>query len=245
VEMLLLASAITFVAALAQTVTGFAFALILVPLLSLVYPPKLVVMVSLTLGLLTKPPLLLSCWRQVQLVRIAPMGAAAIVGAVLGTRLFVLADPTTLKLAIAVLVVALGVPLLLEYRRPFGNERLACLAAGFVSGLLTGSTSMGGPPVVLMGVNQLWEKHHLRANLIAYFTITSIASIALLTGAGVLQAEVLSLDATLLPAVALGFAAGLVAVGRVHPAAFRRGVILLILGSGILGAWTALASLLA
>ena len=61
-ELLLLASAITFLAAFAQTVTGFAFALILVPLLSLVYPPKVVVMMSLTLGLLTRPPLLVGCW---------------------------------------------------------------------------------------------------------------------------------------------------------------------------------------
>ena len=173
------------------------------------------------------------------------MGIAAIVGAVLGARLFVLADPTTLRLAIAVLVLALGVPLLLDYHRPFGNERLVCLAAGLVSGLLSGSTSMAGPPVVLMGVNQLWENDHLRANLIAYFTITSVASIALLTGAGALQAGVLSLDATLLPALALGLAAGLLAVGRVPPIAFRRVVILLVLGSGLLGAWTALAGLLA
>ena len=194
---ILLAAAIVCLASVSQAVTGFGFALVLVPLLSLVYPPKMVVLVSLTLGLACKPLLLAQCWRKVQLARIAPLTLAAVVGTFFGARLLLLASAPALQLGIGLVVVVLASAMLKANGRPLPRENLATALIGLLSGVLTGSTSMGGPPVVLLGVQQNWEKASFRANLLAFFTLSSISSLLSLWQAGAINVELLQLDAVL------------------------------------------------
>jgi uncharacterized membrane protein YfcA len=235
---LLVASLIVLFAAAAQAVTGFGFALVLVPLLSFVYDPRLVVIISISLGLLCKLPLLIPSWREVQLLRLAPLSVAAIVGTFIGTQLLLQVDADALRLAIGVLVVLLASPLLLEFRRPVVREGLAALGVGFASGVLGGATSMGGPPVVLLGVNQAWTKESFRANLLAFFVISNTSSLLNLGRSGALTVEVLTLDAYLLPATALGVLAGSWLFKRISADRFRRLVVFLVIATGLLSIWT-------
>lgn len=104
-DLTLVALAIGFLASVAQAVTGFGFGLVLVPLFSLVYDPKAVVLISLTLGFLTKPPLLWLDRRFVQWRVIAPLAIASLLGNAVGTRALVYASGPTLRLAVGVVVV--------------------------------------------------------------------------------------------------------------------------------------------
>lgn len=232
---------IAFLSALAQGMTGFGFALVLVPLLSLIYDPKLAVLVSLTLGLTTKIPLLIIDWKYVQWRTIAPLVAACLVGNVAGTQVLLYADQSTLRLFIGITVVLLSVPLLLNYRLQVKREGLATLGVGLVSGVLTGSTSMGGPPVVLFGVNQRWAKESLRANMVGYFTITVLFTSAVLFFSGAIPREVFELDLWMLPGVVLGLLAGNAAFRRAPHELMHRVVVLFVIATGILGVYTSLA----
>ena len=234
----LLAAAIACLASLAQALTGFGFALVLVPLLSLLYDPKLVVLASLTLGMACKAPLLAQAWRQVQLARIAPLTLAAVAGTFAGTRLLLAASSPVLQLGIGLLVVVLAAAMLTKPSRPLRREGLASLLVGLVSGVLTGSTSMGGPPVVLLGVKQNWEKESFRANLLAFFALTSLSSLLSLWEAGALGEELLLLDAVLLPAVLVGVIAGSSLFKAIPAERFRLLVVLLVVATGAASAWT-------
>lgn len=243
-DSLLLASLIVCLAAAAQAVTGFGFALVLVPLLALVYDPRLVVVVSISLGLACKLPLLVQSWRQVELLRIAPLCAAAAVGGVLGTHLLLQVDADALRLGIGVIVVVLASLLLVERGQPMGREGLAALGAGLVSGVLTGSTSMGGPPVVLLGVNQAWGKESFRANLLAFFMVSNSWSLVIIALRGAFTREVLVLDALLLPGLVVGLVLGNALFKAVPVAEFRRVVVLAVIATGLLSIWTGLQALL-
>ena len=241
---LVLAGAIASLASISQAVTGFGFALVLVPLLSLVYEPKLVVLISLSLGLACKLPLLAQTWRQVQPARIAPLCLAAIAGTLFGVRLLLLASGPALQLGIGLVVVVLASAMLPNWSRPVKRESLAMWGIGFLSGLLTGSTSMGGPPVVLLGVNQAWEKDGFRANLLAFFMVSNVATLLSLWLAGALSVGMLRLDALLLPAVLLGVVIGNAIFKALPAEQFRRLVVLLVIASGALSAWTGASRLL-
>ncbi len=241
---LLLASVIVLLASAAQAVTGFGFALVLVPLLAIVYDPKLVVIISISLGLVCKLPLLISTWRQVQLLQIVPLSLTAIVGTYFGTQILLRADADVLRLVIGFVVVLLASPMLFDYRRPVIRERLAALGVGFVSGVLGGATSMGGPPVVLLGVNQGWRKESFRANLLAFFVVSNSSSLVNLAGAGALTPTALALDLLLVPATAVGILAGNWLFKRIDHDRFRKLVVLLVIATGLLSAWTGAAALL-
>jgi uncharacterized membrane protein YfcA len=241
---LLVASLIVFLASAAQAVTGFGFALVLVPLLAFVYEPKLVVIVSISLGILCKVPLLVPCWREVQWRRIAPLTLTAIVGTYFGTQLLVLLDADVLRLSIGCLVVLLASPMLFDFRRPVVREGLAALGVGFTSGVLGGATSMGGPPVVLLGVNQAWRKESFRANLLAFFVVSNTSSLLNLARAGALTGGMVALDAALIPATALGIVAGNWLFKRIAPERFRKLVVVFVIATGLLSIWTGARALI-
>ena len=116
--LLLIANVIAALAALSQAVTGFGFALVLVPLLSFFFDPKLVVVISLSLGLVCKIPLLLRCWRDIHLEQMALVSATAMVGALLGTRILLSADPNVMRVVIGIVVILLSIPMLFRDRAP-------------------------------------------------------------------------------------------------------------------------------
>jgi uncharacterized protein len=241
---LLVASAIVFLASAAQAITGFGFALVLVPLLAIVYDPKLVVIISISLGLLCKLPLLVASWRQVQLLRIVPLALTAVVGTFFGIQILLRADADILRLVIGVVVVALASPMLLNFRRPVIRERLAAFGVGFVSGVLGGATSMGGPPVVLLGVNQGWKKESFRANLLAFFVVSNTSSLVNLAGAGALQPAALELDLLLVPATVLGIVVGNWLFKKIDADRFRKLVVLFTIATGLISIWTGASALL-
>lgn len=242
-DLALAAIAVAFLAALAQGLTGFGFALVLVPLLSLFNDPKATVAVSITLGLATKLPLLLWDWRHIQWGAIAPLTFAAFAGIALGARLALLADPRWLRLGIALTVIVAATLMLANVRWRARATALATASVGFVSGLLTGSTSMGGPPVALFGVNQAWAKESLRGNLVAYFTFTSLFTTVVFVLLGGVTEEVLRLDALMLPGIAGGLILGNALYRRVEAAMLYRVVVLFVLGTGVIGLVTAVATL--
>jgi uncharacterized protein len=244
VQIILLGSLIAGMAALSQALTGFGFALVLVPLLNLLLDAKMVVIISISLGLVSKVPILVQDWRHVEPRRIAPLSVAAIVGSVVGVQLLLNTNANVLKVAIGVVVVAFAIPMLLDYRRPARREGLATLIVGLVSGILNGSTSMGGPPVVLLGVNQAWSKVSFRANLVAFFVISNVSTLAMLSAAGAFTSDVIQLDLILVPAVLVGIVVGGRLFAAIPAERFRKFVVLLVIASGLLSTWTGVQSLL-
>ncbi|MHB9091490.1 MAG: TSUP family transporter, partial [Chloroflexota bacterium] len=174
-----------------------------------------------------------------------PLVAASLVGNVIGTQILLYANQSTLRVVIGITVVLLSLPLLLNYRLKVKRERLATLGVGLVSGVLIGSTTMGGPPVVLFGVNQLWAKQSLRANMLAYSTITFFFTSVVLFFSGAVTQEILMHDVWMLPGVALGLFVGNAAFQRAPHDLMYRAVVLFVIASGVLGVYTSLAAVLA
>ena len=154
-----------FIAAFIRGVTGFGLALILAPVLLLVLKPASVVVVNLLLGSLSNIVVLAYSIRNVNLG--IPVGAWIITHIV----------PSTLKILIGGVTVFFAIILTLGFSKTFKREKIAGSIAGLLSGVLTSSTSLGGPPVVLFMHNQNWSNQTIHSGLAAYFLFTGFWSL--------------------------------------------------------------------
>lgn len=221
------------VAGVISGMTGFGFALVTAPLLVLALPARVAVPIISVLSLLSHLVVLGETLRSIRLKRIWLLVLGGIIGSPLGVYLLLLLDPATLKLAIGVVTTLFALALLVGFKRPIRDERLASLPIGLASGLLGGSTSMSGPPVVLFFSNQGVDKAGFRANLNLYFILLACATLPAQLVAGLLTRQVLTYLAWFAPALFAGTLAGVWLARRVDDEAFRRLTLIVVIATGL------------
>lgn len=224
-----------FFAGLIRGVSGFGFALILAPILLLILTPTSVVVLNLLLGLLGNILVLSHSFKKVNLKKILPMVMGSSLGIPLGVWIIILIAPSTLKILIGGVTVSFAVLLALGFSKAFTREKLACGIAGFLSGVLSSATSLGGPPVVLFMHNQNWQKDLIHTSLAAYFLFACFWSLVALSVAGLVDTRILASAASLAPALLSGIGLGMLVFRRINALYFRRLSIAIVVCSGILG----------
>jgi uncharacterized membrane protein YfcA len=236
-EILLAGIAIAFLAAACYAVTGFGFALVMTPLLAVVWEVKSAVVTSVVLSTVALLPLLVEVRAHVPVARAFVLVLGSFAGIPLGVLILQQLESDALQALVAATVIVAA--LLLYFRpsvEPGPDTRSAQLAAGFVSGVVGGSTSMGGPPIVLYLIGREREVEPFRATLLAFFLPGSLLQIAILAGVGRITGEVLLLVAAALPAVVAGLLAGAWLRRHVQPERFRAVVVavLIVTSTGVL-----------
>lgn len=206
---LLAAIAIAFLAASCQSLTAFGFALVMVPLLSLIWDVKSAVVTSTLLGTIILLPLLLEVRSHVRLGMAARLLLGSLVGIPLGVIVLDRIDPDALKLLVGAVVIIASVLMYFapQVRWPEAGGTTAVIV-GAVSGLLRAATSMSGPPSVLYILGTEREIETFRGTLLAFFLPASVITVVGLAAAGRVTPDVLRTSAIGLPAVAAGFFVG-------------------------------------
>jgi uncharacterized protein len=236
-DILLAGIAIAFLAAACYAVTGFGFALIMTPLMAVAWDVKSAVVTSVILSTVALVPLLVEVRAHIPIRRASMLVLGSFAGIPLGVAVLQALESDALQALVAATVI---VAALLLYFRPrveaSADTRTSQLATGFVSGVVGGSTSMGGPPIVLYLMDREREIAPFRATLLAFFLPGSVLQIAILAGVGRITGDVLLLSAAALPAVAAGLLAGTWSRRHVQPERFRAIVVavLVITSAGVL-----------
>jgi len=164
--------------------------------------------------------------------RLWRLATAGILGAVAGTLLLAALNTPTLKLLIGVLIVVCAAGLLTGVRVPLAREERAHVPVGLTSGVLQGCTGMGGPPMVLLLVNQDASKTRTRADLTVIFALVSVAAVVSQFTHGLITREVLRYTVWMTPVTIGGTLLGAKWADRCDPVVFRRIVLILILATG-------------
>ena len=229
-----LALAAVLIAALVRGTAGFGLALVLAPILLFVLEPKSVVVVCLILGVLSHIMVLGSAYRRLELRRILSMTAGSLIGIPLGVLVITVISPSALKVLIGAVIVFFAVPLAIGFTRTFQREKRIAVVAGFLSGVLNGSTSLGGPPVVLFMHNQQWPKELIHPSLAAYFLVVSLFTLLGLSIAGLVDIPLVVTAVSLAPAMLVGVGIGMLAFRKINERFFRMLSIAIVFCSGIL-----------
>lgn len=165
------------VAASLQGITGAGFMMLSVPVLVVFLPANVVVPAIVVMYLPLAVAQLLQLRRDVDLRLLLTLSISAALMVPFGAMVLRDTDALTMQRAIGWSMIALALVLQLRPGQPFRNAFLPNIFAGLVSGFLAASTSVSGPPLVLLGLKQRWEPARFRATLIAYFFLISLCSL--------------------------------------------------------------------
>jgi uncharacterized membrane protein YfcA len=221
-EVVAAALAIIFVAAVSQSVTGFGFALIMVPALSLAWDVKSTIVASTILSTVNLIPLALAARANVRVRRLLPMLAGSFSGVPLGLWVFASLRSDALQIVVGAVVIAGS--LLLYFApavRPPSPDRVAPVVTGFTAGILRGATSMAGPPASLYLISTEQQPAVFRATMVWFLLPQGLFTIGGLLIGGRVTAEIALLSLACLPVMAVGITAGQLILPRVNDRLFR------------------------
>ena len=119
------------------------------------------------------------------------------------------------------------------------RERVASGVAGFMSGLLLASTTISGPPVTLLLINQRWTKDTFRTSLALFFLTLEGFAIVSLALSGALTVSTLAMSMALWPSVLLGYAMAVRLLPHIPQEAFLRIATAVVMAAGVLALVTA------
>jgi uncharacterized membrane protein YfcA len=218
---LALALIITGGAAAIQSTAGIGFAIVSVPLLSLLDP----LLAPVPQILVALPMVVWMAWRERWAVDLSGVGyilTGRLVGAAIGLVLIKVASDTTLDVLIGVAVLA-GVAILARGIR-IRQTPVTQVTTGVAASVSSLVASMGGPPLAMLYYDSTGAR--LRSSLATIFVFGVTLTVVLRAATGEISRTDLEVAAWLLPAAALGLAAG----GRFRSRAEGRPIRLAVLG---------------
>ncbi len=220
------------VAATVQLSAGFGFGLAAVPLLAVVLDPHDAVIVALGLATFTNSYQAWTGRHHADRGVVGRLLAGAAVGLPVGLLIFLWADDRVLgvfigvAVLVAVAVIAAGLDL--RHAGPALD-----VGGGVVSGALTMSAGVNGPPLVFVLQARHFRPDRFRGTITTVFAVLDIVSVVVFAAAGDIDSDVLAAIAVGLPGLALGAIAGTALRRHLDPPRFRRLVLVLLTVAGL------------
>ena len=184
---LTVASLILFAATFFSTVTGFGFALIAAPVLTMVMGPKETVVFVIIAGVIVRVIMMWRTWGEFEWPTVLITAAGSLLGIIPGAYLLKVADANHLKILLGVALLLVTLLMELNFVPEVKNKKLGRVSAGFLSGFFSATTSISGPPIALYFLSENMEKNLLRANMIWIFAIGSFCTLGSFFVAGTFQ----------------------------------------------------------
>jgi uncharacterized membrane protein YfcA len=182
-------------------------------------------------------------FRRSRLGSMSSLVVAGLAGVPVGVWLLSNTDPGTLRVYIGVLMLAAGVVFASGVRVRVANERLAAIPVGLASGVLSGSVSMPGPPIILFFANQKMPAADFRLNLVLVITLQLLFSLPLFYANDLLPQRAFVWSAAIFPALVLGGIIGTRLLRVVDETLFRRLTLGTVIAAGIVSLFTGLGVL--
>ena len=231
---IILTIAIIFAASTLKGITGFGFALFSVPLLSFIFPMSMLVPAIALFNVVTSTYILFGLKEKVKWYYIVPMFVASLGGIPLGIYALEFMNEETLKLIVGIMVIIFSLKLLKGVNLAKRFKKMPLFFAGFLSGMLTSSVSIGGPPLVIAMNRKGYKKEFFRA-VFSWFTVfsSSFACVAFYVK-GFLTPESIKLAALALPLLILGSGWGNKIAQKIQQEQFRKLVIYVNVVTGLI-----------
>jgi len=230
-ELVWIAGCIAF-ASFAQTLSGFGFSLLAVPLMTLVVSPRDAVVVATIIGTISTTSQAFIDRQLVDSSIAKRLILASYAGMPFGLIAFIFVSETGLRLVLGIVVLSAALLLLRGFRLRDDSHRLDWLL-GAVSGFLSTSTSTNGPPLVFLMQARRLDPATFRATINTVFAVVNIGALVLFATAGKVNSNNLSGVAAALPALGIAIAIGYSVRRRITQERFNTLVISLLFLSAI------------
>lgn len=195
-------------AGLVRGFSGFGGAMIFVPVASALYSPPLAVAVMFLVDTPITAPLAFRAMKQCQWRPVLLIFAGAAATVPLGAWLLLHADPTPVRWAISLLILASVAAMATGWRYARAPGPFGTFAIGNASGLTSGLASLGGPPVILFWLGGGGAAAIVRANIITFFFLNAVNTALAFTTQGLFTPERVGMAVALAPIYVLAIFLG-------------------------------------
>ena len=226
---ILVATVVIFVGSYVQTALGFGLAIVAAPILFFLdplYVPAPITISALTLSLVMAA----KHWRSISFSGLKFAILGRIPGTMAGGMLLVWISIEQLALWVGLSVVA-AVALSLSNLKLRPNSGLM-FSAGFLSGFMGTSTSIGGPPMALLLQHE--KSDYIRANMSAFFCASCLMSLVMLLVIGKLDHSHIFLFLPFIPATLIGYWLAMKTVRKISHNSLRYSSLALCMLAGLM-----------
>lgn len=229
----LLIAAIVLAAAFLQSLSGFGFALLVMPLLTLVLGVQTAAPL-VALAALTVYTVNVTRFRQaINAGEVLRLGLASALGVPMGIWVLANVEGTLVEQVLGLLLILFAVYSLARPTSSWIPSARWVYPAGFVAGCLGGAYNTPGPPAIVYGTLRQWPRDQFRAVMQSLFLINGVLVVASHLTAGHLTRPVLTYYLYTAPALALGILLASRVDGKVDQGRFRTLVMIMCLVLGI------------
>ncbi|QQK75486.1 sulfite exporter TauE/SafE family protein [Salicibibacter cibarius] len=222
---------IILVASILQTSTGFGFSILATPFLLIIFDPIEAIQINLILSIMISLALLKQIKKDMDIKILKRFVIGSLFGLPTGIMTIMVLNIDALKLGIGLMILLLTMMLILKFRLSQTQGR--DLFVGGLSGSLTSSIGMPGPPIMLYFSGADIKKEKLRGTTLAFYLF--IYTISLFTQIIVLGTnEVIWFSSGLaVPLVLIGLYLGQLLFKWIHPRLFQVVIYILLLFTAI------------
>jgi uncharacterized membrane protein YfcA len=244
INIIAIGALIVLLAASTQALIGFGFGLVALPFLILIFGPKTAVGLCLMLAFCSLFALFFTLKKDTNWSLVKQLLKGAIAGLPLGLLVLYIIDVTLLKVFVSLMIVMISVINLTNYRLDLTknqNHKKWKTAMGCVSGFLSGSVAISGPPIALLLDSLGFKKEEFRATSVSYFIIMHPSSFIPMLVMGTIPLETVKYVAVFLPFIVLGMLIGRKLFNRVSNKFFKKFILILLI---IAASYSLLSSIL-
>lgn len=170
---------------------GFGAALIIVPVLGYVFTPQMAVPIHAIMEIPGILQLMPTALRHSDRKTVTPMFGALLVAGPVGAFVLASSDPATMRIAVAVLVLAMVALLASNWRYKGKVGPLVTATAGGLGGFIQGAAGVGGPPIVAVLLSRQDDVSTTRGNVLAMMASIIMVTLASLFLYGLVTTEVI------------------------------------------------------
>ena len=208
-EIIIIIGMICFFGAFVQSLIGFGYAVFVTPLISLILGPKLAIVFSIITSTFTSYILFFHRGAYSELKNVRILALMAIIGTPVGIFLLFYFNENIIRFLISIAIFVSAGVTLRKKNNAKHNDRISLqIIFGLMSGVMRGTVSMGGPPVVIY---QNWvggTPDVIRNKMYAFFAWISPVGIIFLLPSGLIDFDLIKLIPTSIVFISLGIFVG-------------------------------------
>lgn len=202
--------------------TGFGIAMTAMPIsLLAISDPQTAVVVVNTGGVSAGILIAIQARKDIPYREIVPIVAAGVLGVPFGVAILKFADPSIIRIGIAVLILLLAALSLKEFQGEIPFSAILGVAAGFIVGATLTAFAVGGPLIVLFLLARNIGRRSVRGAMALYLLVIAGIGVFAYALAGLYTIERLTLVGIVLLPSFIGFGLGALLIQRMNERIFR------------------------
>jgi uncharacterized membrane protein YfcA len=168
---------IVLVASLLQTSTGYGFSIVGTPFLLLIYPAHMAIQINIILSICLSAFMIFKIRKEIDKSLLVRLIKGSVMGLIFGIFIYLFLDIHLLKMIVGALILFLTILLILKLT--INRTQNKDFITGGISGLLTTSIGVPGPPLLLYFSGAGIDKTTLRSTTLAYYLFVYFVSLVM------------------------------------------------------------------